>query len=143
MNHWCFVQENFPVPMCLRYFPNFSFIILSISGFMWRSLTNLDLSFAQGDKNESMCLFLYADQHLNRMVICWKCYPLSSGWFWILCQISNEHSCVCSFLGLHLYSNDLTSCFCTNTMQFLLPLLCCTTGGQELWFPQKFSSSLE
>ena len=40
-----------PVPMCSRLFPTFFSISFSVSGFMWRSLIHLDLSFVQGDKN--------------------------------------------------------------------------------------------
>jgi hypothetical protein len=38
------------VSMNLRLFPTFSFIRLSVSGFMLRSLIHLDLIFVQGDK---------------------------------------------------------------------------------------------
>ena len=41
--------------MCLRLFTTFSSISLSVSGFMWRSLIHLDLSFVPGDKNGSIC----------------------------------------------------------------------------------------
>ena len=46
--------RNFPpVSICLRVFPMFSSISFSVSGFMWRSLIHLDLSFIQGNKNGS------------------------------------------------------------------------------------------
>ena len=45
--------RNFPpVSLSLRLFPTFSSINFSVSGFMWRSLIHLDLSFVQGDKWE-------------------------------------------------------------------------------------------
>ena len=43
--------RNFsPVPISLRFFPTFSSINFSVSGFMWSSLIHLDLFFVQGDK---------------------------------------------------------------------------------------------
>ena len=54
-----------PVTMYLRLFHTFSSISFSVSGFMWRSLIYLDLSFVQGDKNRSICILLYADICLN------------------------------------------------------------------------------
>ena len=47
-----------PVSMSSRFFPTFSPISFSVSGFMWRSLIHLNLSFVQGDKNGSICTFL-------------------------------------------------------------------------------------
>ena len=44
--------------------PFFS-IRFSVSGFRWRSLIILDLSFVPGDKNGSICIFLHAGFHLN------------------------------------------------------------------------------
>jgi hypothetical protein len=38
----------------------------TVSGFMWRSLIHLDLSFVQGDKNGFICVLLHADLQLNR-----------------------------------------------------------------------------
>jgi len=59
-------RKFFPVPMCLRFFPTFSSISLSISGFMWRSLNHLNLSFVQSDKNASIFILLQADHQLNQ-----------------------------------------------------------------------------
>jgi hypothetical protein len=53
---------------CVRSFPNFSSVRFIISGFMWRSLTLLDLSFVQGDKNGSICILLHAVSWTN--IIC-------------------------------------------------------------------------
>jgi hypothetical protein len=48
------VFRNFyPVPISSRLSPIFTSIHFSVSGFMWKSLILLDLSFVQGDKNES------------------------------------------------------------------------------------------
>jgi hypothetical protein len=54
-----------PVPMCSRLFPTFFSIGFSVSGFMWRSLIHLDLSFVQGVKNGSFCIQI-ADIQLNQ-----------------------------------------------------------------------------
>ena len=53
-------------PMSLRLFHTFSYIRFSISGFRWRSLIHLDLSFVQGDKNGSICILLHADCEVNQ-----------------------------------------------------------------------------
>jgi hypothetical protein len=55
-----------PVPMCSRLFPTFSSISFSVSGFMWKSLIHLDLSFVQGDKNEFMYILQHVDCQLNQ-----------------------------------------------------------------------------
>jgi len=52
--------------MCSRLFPSFPSISLSVSGFMWRSLIHLDLSFVQDDKNGLICILLHADHQLNQ-----------------------------------------------------------------------------
>jgi hypothetical protein len=54
------------VPICSRLFPAFSSTRFSISGFMWRSLIHLDLSFVQEDKNGSICIFLHVDRQLTQ-----------------------------------------------------------------------------
>ena len=59
--------------MCSRFFPTFSSISFSLSGFMCRSLIHCDLSFVQGDKNRLICIFLHADlqmiqYHLLKML---------------------------------------------------------------------------
>ena len=51
---------------CSRLFPTFSSIRFSVSGFMWRSLIHLDLSFVQGDKNGSICILLHTDLQLSQ-----------------------------------------------------------------------------
>jgi hypothetical protein len=52
--------------MCVRLFPTFYSIRLSVSGFIWRPLIHLGLSIVQGDKNGSICILLHADHHLNQ-----------------------------------------------------------------------------
>jgi hypothetical protein len=48
-----------PVSISLRFFPTFCSMNFSVSGFMWRSLIDLDLSFVQGDKNGSIHILLH------------------------------------------------------------------------------------
>jgi hypothetical protein len=60
------------VPISLRLFPALSSIRFSVSGFMWRSLIHLDLSFVQRDKNKkkkkngSICLLLHSNCQLSQ-----------------------------------------------------------------------------
>jgi hypothetical protein len=58
------VRNFAPVPISWRLFPTFSSINFSVSGFMWRSLMNLDLSFVQGDKNGSIRILLHDNRQL-------------------------------------------------------------------------------
>jgi hypothetical protein len=51
--------------MCLRLFSTFSSVSFSVSGFMCRSLVHVDVSFVQGNKNGSICIFLHADYELK------------------------------------------------------------------------------
>ena len=47
--------RNFsPVPISSRLFPTFSSISINVSGFMWSSLIQLDLTLVQGDRNGSI-----------------------------------------------------------------------------------------
>ena len=52
------IIEHKPLVFCgyvfQVFFPNFSSIRFSVSGFKWRSLIHLDLSFVEGDKNGSI-----------------------------------------------------------------------------------------
>jgi len=50
--------------MSSRFFPTFSSIRFSVSGFMLRSLIHLDLSFVYHDKYGSIFIFLYTDSQL-------------------------------------------------------------------------------
>ena len=66
-------RKSFPRPVCSRLVPTFSSIRFSLSGFLWRSLTYLDLSLVWDDKYESICLLLLADiqfdqHHLLKML---------------------------------------------------------------------------
>ena len=44
-----------PVSISLRLFPTFPYIKLSVSGFMLRYFSYLDLSFVQGDRYGLIC----------------------------------------------------------------------------------------
>jgi hypothetical protein len=57
-------RNFFPVPISSRLSPTFSSINFSVSGFIWSSLIHLDLSFVQGDKNESICILLHDNHQL-------------------------------------------------------------------------------
>jgi hypothetical protein len=55
--------------MCSRFFPTFSSISFSVSGFMGSSLIHLDLTLVQGDKNGSISILVHAvhaDCQLNQ-----------------------------------------------------------------------------
>jgi hypothetical protein len=57
--------RNFPpVPISSKIFPTFSSINFSVSGFMWRYLIHLELSFVQGDKNGSIRILLHDNPQL-------------------------------------------------------------------------------
>jgi hypothetical protein len=71
------------VPTGTRQFPTFSSIRFSVSGFMWKSLIYLNLSFVQGDKCESICILIHADHqlvshHLLKMLSFCHCMVLVS-----------------------------------------------------------------
>ena len=85
-----------PVPMCSRLFPAFFSISFSVSGFMWRYLIQLDLSFVQGDKNELICIFLYADKKLNQHYLL-KIVPLP--WMVLAPLLNIKWSYVYSFIS--------------------------------------------
>jgi hypothetical protein len=62
-----------PVPISFRFFPTFSFINFTVSGFMWSSFFYLDLSFVQGDRNGSIRILLHENcqlcqHHLLKML---------------------------------------------------------------------------
>ena len=75
------------------------------------------------------CILLHADHQVNQHHSL-KCSLFITGQLWLLCQISSDHSCVDSFLGLQFYSIDLPACLCTNTIWFLSLWLCNTDLGQ-------------
>jgi len=70
--------------------------------------------------------------------ICWKSifFPLDGFVSFVKNQVIIDR-CVGSFLCLQLYSTGISSCLCTNTIQFLSPMLCNTAWVQGWWFPGK------
>jgi hypothetical protein len=66
--------RNFsPVPTSSRFFPSFSSVSFSVSGFMWSSLIHLDLTLVQGDRNGSIHILLHdnlqlCQHHLLKML---------------------------------------------------------------------------
>jgi hypothetical protein len=58
--------RNFPpVPISSRLSPTFSSINFNVSGLMWRSLIQLNLSFVQRDKNGSISILLHDNHQLG------------------------------------------------------------------------------
>ena len=61
------------VSVCSSTFPTLSSMRFSVVGFMLRSLIHLHLIFVNGDRYESICIFLHVDiqlcqQHLLNML---------------------------------------------------------------------------
>jgi hypothetical protein len=52
--------------MSSRLFPTFCSIRFNVSSVMLRSLIHLDLSFVQGDKYRSICIFHHEDRQLDQ-----------------------------------------------------------------------------
>jgi hypothetical protein len=83
--------RNFPpVPISFRVFPTFSCINFSVSGFMWRSLIHLDLSFVQVDKNGSIHILQHdncqlCQQYLLKML---SFFPLDGFSYFIKDQVT-------------------------------------------------------
>ena len=72
-----------PVLMHSRLFPSFSSIRFGVYYFMLRSLIHLNLSFVQGDKYGSTCIFLHAyiqvvQHHFLKMFTLFHCMVLVS-----------------------------------------------------------------
>jgi hypothetical protein len=61
-----FYSGTFPLCPCVGGFSPLSLLLDSVSGFRWRSLIHLDLSFEQGDENGSICILLHFDHQLNQ-----------------------------------------------------------------------------
>ena len=89
---WFLILEHkkfSPVPTCSRLFPTFFSISSSVSGFMWRSLLHLDFSFAQQDKNGSICILLLADLQLNQnYLLKMFVFPLDGFGFFVKDQVT-------------------------------------------------------
>ena len=83
-----------PVPISLRLFPTFSSISFSVSGFMWSSLIQIDLSFVQGDKNGSIHILLDPAPFVENAVM------LSSFHWMVLAPLSKiKLPLVCGFIS--------------------------------------------
>jgi hypothetical protein len=77
-----------------RLSPHFSSISFSVSGFMWRSLIHLDLSFEQGDKNGSIHILLDPAPFVENAVM------LSSFHWMVLAPLSKiKLPLVCGFIS--------------------------------------------
>jgi hypothetical protein len=60
-----FLFKNFsPVPIYPRLFQTFFYIGFRVSGFMWSSLMNLDMSFIEGDNIVSSHILLHDDSQM-------------------------------------------------------------------------------
>ena len=60
----CSIQEFFPCAHIFDVFPLFPSISFTVSGFMWSSLIDLDLSLVQGDRNGSLRILLHDNRQL-------------------------------------------------------------------------------
>jgi hypothetical protein len=114
-----------PVPISLRLFPVFSSVSVTVSGFTWRFLIHLELSFLQRDKNGLICIFLHADCQLNS-AICLKCCLFCTGCSFVKYQVTIGmwvHFCVFSSIPLIFLPVSVP-------IQFLSLLLCSAAYGQ-------------
>jgi hypothetical protein len=120
------VFRNFsPVLIYSRLFPTFSYISLSVSGFMWSSLILLYLSFLQGDKNGSNCFLLHdnyqlSQHHLRKLLSFFPVDGFSSfvkdqvtigGWvhYWVFSSIPLIYLSVAVLVPCSLHHNLLCS----------------------------------
>jgi hypothetical protein len=63
---WMAIYLIFSCACVFNTLSPFSSINFSVSGFIWRSLIHLYLSFVQGEKNRLICILLHADLQLNQ-----------------------------------------------------------------------------
>ena len=78
------------------------------------------------------CSIQLNKHHLLKMLSLFQCKVLAS-----LSKKNQLSVGMGLFLGLRLDSTSQPVCFCTNTIQFLLLLLCSTTWSQGQWYVQK------
>ena len=57
-----------PVPISSRFFPTFSSISFTVSGFMWSSLIHINLTLVQGDRNGSIRILLHDNRQLCQLL---------------------------------------------------------------------------
>ena len=124
------------MPMCSRLFPTFSSIRFSESGFIWRSLIHLDISFVQGDKNGSICLLLHDNRQLNQhhLLKMLSFFQLNGFTSFVKDQVTRGvwvHFWVFNSIPL-IYPASL----CTNTIKFLSLLLCNKLEVRDGDFPR-------
>ena len=96
---------------------------------MLRPLIHFNLSFVQGDKNGSICIF-YMPLITVLLVEDAFFFPLHSLGF--IEKRSSVHMCeFISGSSILFYWLDLSPFLCTNTLQFLSPLLCSKLEGMD------------
>ena len=95
--------------MCSWLFTTFSSIRFSVSGFMWRSLIHLGLSFVQEIRMDQFTFFYMLTTSWTS-TICWKCCLFPIVWFWLFWERSGDHRCVGLFLGLQFCSIEQPVC---------------------------------
>jgi len=118
-------RKSLPVTMSLRLFPTFFSIRFSLSGFVLRSLIHLDLSFVQGDKYGSTCIFLRIDCQLPTAFIDDAFFsPLYSFGFFVKDQVS-------IWCGFSSGSSILFHWLTCLSMWFLSLLLCIQLGVRD------------
>ena len=138
LNIWamCFLfKKLYHVLISLRLFSN-SLLLFSVSGFKLRSFKHLDLNFVHSDQYVPILIILHADIQLD------QCYLLKKLFFSILklqVHVKNQMFIVMWLYFWVFYSIVLLAYLYTNTMKFLLLLVCRTSWHQGWWYLQKFS----
>ena len=101
--------------MSLMLFPTFCSFRVGVSGFILRSFIPLDLSFVQGDKYETICIFLpieiqLGQRHFLKMFSSFHCIVLPS------LQKSSVYRRVALFQSLKFDSIYQSVCCYTNSL---------------------------
>jgi hypothetical protein len=126
-----FFSGTFPLCPCIWGSSSLSLLLsFTVSGFMWRSLIYLDLSFVQGHKYGLICILLRADHKskLHYLLKMLSFFPLNSCSSFFKGQVNI--GVVGSFLDLQFRFINLPAC--TNTLQLLLLVLCSAAWGQNM-----------
>ena len=128
---------------CLLYqwvqgYSPLSFLLDLVSSFMLKCMIHMYWSFVWGDGYRSICIFLYKQTSSNTGTSCWISFSCShcvllSSW-----SESTVYRCVGLFQDLWFNYIGQPVCSYTNTMQFLLLLLCSIACGQGWWYLQKY-----
>jgi hypothetical protein len=98
-------------------------IKFKMSAFMLRSLIHLDLSFVQGYRYASICIFLHADIQLDQHHLLKILSFFHHMVFGFLIKKSSVQRCMSLILSLRFYSIDQLVCFDAITMRFSSLLL--------------------